>query len=219
MTASASGAAGSVRPLDAGRRDFLTLLAGAGAVIGAGAFAWPLIDSLSPRGVENGLIPTVDVDLSKLAPGQQMEVSWDGHPISVVRRSQATLLALQDPRLVRQLRDPDSLQRQQPDYLANWHRSIVAEYGVFVGLCTRCGCATRYTPPAGTSFNGAAAGAGGFACPCDGSRFDLAGRVFRDAPARFNLAVPPYLMRDKQVLRIGTSPDDLTFDFATVRRL
>ncbi len=200
------------------RRDFLTLLTGAAALVGVGGFVWPFLDSLSPAGGSDSANADVDVDLSKLAPGQQVVVVWRGKPVFVVHRSPEALIKLQDTNLTNRLRDWTSKERQQPDYVVNWHRSIAPEYGVMVGICTHLGCVPGYVPnPSPTEP--AANWPGGFACPCHGSKFDLAGRVFIGSPAGYNLPVPPYSMPSKTSLRIGSSPDDLDFDFESIRQL
>ena len=200
------------------RRDFLTLLTGAAAVVGVGGFVWPFLDSLSPAGSSDSADANVDVDLSKLAPGQQVVVVWRGKPVFVVHRSPEALIKLQDTNLTNRLRDWTSKERQQPDYVVNWHRSIAPEYGVMVGICTHLGCVPGYVPnPSPTEP--VANWPGGYACPCHGSKFDLAGRVFTGSPAGYNLPVPPYSMPSKTSLRIGSSPDDLDFDFESIRQL
>ena len=200
------------------RRDFLTLLTGAAAVVGVGGFVWPFLDSLSPPGANDGANADVDVDLSKVAPGQQIVVVWRGKPVFVVHRTPDALLKLQDTNLTTRLRDWTSRERQQPDYVVNWHRSLTPEYGVMVGICTHLGCVPGYVPNASPT-EPVADWPGGYACPCHGSKFDLAGRVFAGAPAFYNLPVPPYSMPTKTSLRIGTSPDDLDFDFNSIRQL
>ncbi|WP_419728489.1 ubiquinol-cytochrome c reductase iron-sulfur subunit [Lichenicola sp.] len=200
------------------RRDFLTLLTVATASVGACAFAWPFLDSLGPANPGDPPDAVVEVDLTKLAPGQQMVVVWRGHPVFVVRRTADELRALQDAALLHELRDPASAQLQQPDYAVNWHRSIVPEIGVLVGVCTHLGCVPRFRPGAEGNASPVAE-AGGYACPCHGSRFDLAGRVFTGAPAPFNLPVPPYSLPQPTVLRIGVDPDGSSFDFESIRQI
>ncbi len=200
------------------RRDFLTLLTGAAAVVGAGAFAWPFLDSLSPAGSGDSADATVDVDLSKLAPGQQIVVVWSGRPVFVVHRPPEALAGLQDPELASRLRDPLSKQPQQPSYASNWHRSIAPAYGVMIGICTHLGCVPGYVPrPSPTTP--IPQWPGGYACPCHGSKYDLAGRVFTGYPAFYNLPVPPYALPTATSLRIGVSPEGADFNFATIRQL
>jgi len=196
------------------RRDFLTLLTVATATLGAGAFVWPFLDSLNGTGGETA-DAVVDVDLTPLAPGQQIVVVWRGKPVFIVRRTPEALRRLQDAALAQRLRDPESRQYQQPKFAENWHRSAVPEYGVMVGVCTHLGCVPRYRPAPEASDRWP----GGYACPCHGSRFDLAGRVFTGAPAPYNLPVPPYAMRGPTLLRIGADDADPAFDFSAIRQI
>ena len=199
------------------RRDFLSLLTVATAGLGACAFSWPFLDSLGRPAARDGADAAVDVDLSTLSPGSQTVVAWRGMPVFVVRRTAAALRRLQhaEPQL---LRDPNSTERQQPAYATNWHRSIAPEFGVMVGICTHLGCVPRFHPEAGPASGGADR-PGGYACPCHGSRFDLAGRVLVGAPAQYNLPVPPYRLATPSRLRIGVDPDGPAFDFDGIRRI
>ncbi len=200
------------------RRDFMTLLAGSVAAVGLGAFAWPFIDSMSPPVSAATDEETVDVDVGHLAPGTQTSVIWRGKPIFIVHRTDAQLLRLQDPNFTRALIDPASEAYQQPAYAVNWHRSISPSYGVLVGICTHLGCVPNFYPnPSATEP--VPNWQGGYLCPCHGSRYDLAGRVLRGSPARYNLPVPPYSMPGTTAVRIGQSPDDLSFDFDNIKAL
>ena len=200
------------------RRDFLTLLTVATAAVGAGAFAWPFLDSLNSAGGGDVADTSVEVELGHLAPGQQIVVTWRGNPVFVVRRTPDVLQRLQDAALDARLRDPASVERQQPGYAVNWHRSIVPEFGVMVGICTHLGCVPRFRPAPDAA--GAAGGwPGGYACPCHGSRFDLAGRVFTGAPAQYNLPVPPYSLSPSLRLRIGDDMQDPGFTFDGIRQI
>ena len=199
------------------RRDFLSLVTVATAGLGACAFSWPFLDSLGRRGAPDEADAAVDVDLSTLAPGGQMVAVWRGMPVFVVRRTADALRRLQaeEPQ---HLRDPDSVERQQPAYATNWHRSIAPEFGVMVGICTHLGCVPKFRPTPDTA-PGSGDWPGGYACPCHGSRFDLAGRVFVGAPAQYNLPVPPYRLTGPSRLRIGVDPDGPAFDFGGIRRI
>ena len=200
------------------RRDFLTLLTVATATVGAGGLAWPFLDSLNSASTGEAADMTVDVDLSPLAPGQQLVATWRGYPVFVVRRTPDALRRLQEASLLTRLRDPHSTARQQPAYAVNWHRSLVPEFGVMVGICTHLGCVPRFRPPAGAA-GGAEGGSGGYACPCHGSRFDLAGRVYVGAPAQYNLPVPPYAMLSPTRLRLGDTTQDVGFDFDGIAQI
>jgi ubiquinol-cytochrome c reductase iron-sulfur subunit len=147
-----------------------------------------------------------------------MSVIWQGKPIFILHRTDEQLLRLQDPNFTTDLIDPASEEYQQPAYAVNWHRSIEPAYGVLVGICTHLGCVPNFFPnPSAT--DPVANWKGGYLCPCHGSRYDLAGRVLRGSPARYNLPVPPYSMPGKTAVRIGQSPDDLSFDFDKIRQL
>ncbi len=203
------------------RRDFLSLVTIATAGLGACAFAWPFLDSLGRRTAPDDADTAVDVDLAPLAPGQQVVAVWRGMPVFVVRRTADTLHRLQAATTQHLLRDPNSAERQQPTYAANWHRSIVPEFGVMVGICTHLGCVPKFRPGSGSEPEPAGSGdwPGGYACPCHGSRFDLAGRVFEGAPAQYNLPVPPYRLMEPSRLRIGVDPDGPAFDFDSIRKI
>ncbi|GAN68810.1 ubiquinol-cytochrome c reductase iron-sulfur subunit [Acetobacter orleanensis] len=197
----------------AGRRDFLGMVTTAGTVTGLAACAIPFVASLKPQDSAAAHLP-VDVDLSKLAPGQQMTAVWQGKPIFILRRTAEDLAKLQDPKLVEQLRDAQSDALQQPTYARNWHRSLVPDYGVYVGICTHLGCVPAYTAPAAAPDQ-----TGRYACPCHGSQFDLAGRVFKGAPAPYNLPVPPYVLPTPTTLRLGENPKGESFDFSTIEQI
>jgi ubiquinol-cytochrome c reductase iron-sulfur subunit len=197
------------------RRDFLTLLALAGAAVGVGAVAWPFIDSMEPAADTLAAGEPLDVDVSKIAPGQQIVVVWRGKPILVVRRTPEALKTLQSPALLRILSDPDSKTLQQPTYAENWHRSINPEFAVLVGICTHLGCVPNFYPNA-SATDPQPNWPGGYLCPCHGSKYDLAGRVYSGVPAPYNLPVPPYNMVNAKTVRIGDNPPGNDFDLNTI---
>lgn len=198
------------------RRDFLKLVTGATAAIGTAAFAWTLIDSMNPAADVIAAGAPMDIDLSKIAPGQQVIVRWRGDPILIVNRTPAALKTLQEPSLVSRLSDPDSTVHQQPAYAENWHRSINPEFAVLVGICTHLGCLPSYMPQPDPTTP-APNWPGGYFCPCHGSKYDLAGRVYSGVPAPYNLPVPPYNFPTKTTLRIGESPaGQLAFELDSV---
>ena len=197
------------------RRDFLQLVAAAGAAVGLGAIIWPLIDSMEPAADTLSVGAPMDVDLSKMEAGQQIIVLWRGKPILLVNRPPAALKMLQDASLVSRLSDPDSTALQQPPYAQNWHRSLVPELVVLVGICTHLGCLPGYFPKPDAS-DPAPGWPGGYFCPCHGSKYDLAGRVYKGVPAPYNLPVPPYLMVNDKTVRIGENPVGQTFDLNSV---
>ncbi|KXV59603.1 ubiquinol-cytochrome C reductase [Acetobacter tropicalis] len=199
-----------------GRRDFLGMVTIAGTVTGVAACSIPFVESLTPQDSASAHLP-VDVDLSKLAPGQQTTVVWQGKPVFILHRTPEDIAKLQDATLTDRLRDGDSHDLQQPAYAKNWHRSLTPEYGVYVGICTHLGCVPSYAPaPGGTPPDAKTTPAGGYACPCHGSKFDLAGRVFKGAPAPYNLPVPPYFMPTPTTIRLGENPKGQDFDFSTI---
>jgi ubiquinol-cytochrome c reductase iron-sulfur subunit len=197
------------------RRDFLYLMTAATGAVGVAATVWPLIDQMNPDASTIAAAGPVDIDLSHVQPGQQLVVLWAARPVFIVNRMKSALDGLQDPKLLARLRDPDSQNLQQPAYAANWHRSIKPEYLVVVGVCTHLGCIPKYFP-APNANDPAPDWPGGYFCPCHGSKYDLAGRVFVNVPAPYNLPVPPYRFPDDKTLRIGENPPDQTFDFDSI---
>jgi len=199
MSNSSSMAAPGV-PAEAGapmsdRRKFL--LAATAAVGGAGglAVAFPFVASWMPSERAKAAGAPVDVEIGAIEPGMLVRAEWRGQPVWIVRRT-PEMLATLDP-LKGKLADPDSKSPQQPAYAQNATRSIKPELLVLVGICTHLGCSpTDRLQPADDWV-------GGFYCPCHGSIFDLAGRVFAGMPAPTNLIVPPYQFLTDTRLRIG----------------
>ncbi|PWV61813.1 ubiquinol-cytochrome c reductase iron-sulfur subunit [Plasticicumulans acidivorans] len=187
-----------------GRRRFLTATATVVGGVGAAFVAVPFLKSWSPSERAQAAGAPVEADISKLDAGQIMTVEWRGKPVWVVRRTQAMLDAL--PTLDGMLRDPKSLEPQQPAFATNEYRSIKPEVLVLVGICTHLGCSPTFRPDLAPADLGPE-WKGGFFCPCHGSRFDLAGRVFQGVPAPLNLEVPPYkFLSDTRVL-VGVSAE------------
>ncbi len=187
--------------VDTDKRRFLTNATTVVGSIGAVAVAIPFISSMSPSAKAEAAGAPVEVDISKLDIGQLLTIEWRGKPVWIFRRSQeslSTLATLED-----QLRDPHSdEQAQQPNCCKNTTRAIRDDLMVLVGICTHLGCSPTYRPdlaPAdlGTDWQG------GFFCPCHGSKFDLAGRVYKSVPAPTNLVVPPYYFINDYQLLIG----------------
>lgn len=197
------------------RRDFLGLVTGAFAAIGGAAVAWALIDTMNPAADVIAAGAPIDLDISKVEPGQQIVIRWRGDPILVVNRSPAMLKTLQDTKLVSILADPDSKVHQQPPYAENWHRSSNPEFAVLVGICTHLGCLPNYLPKPNPT-EPVPDWPGGYLCPCHGSKYDLAGRVYQNVPAPDNLPVPPYNYTSKTILRIGENPPGVTFQLSEV---
>ena len=187
--------------VDVDKRRFLTNATTVVGGIGAIAVAIPFISSLSPSAKAQAAGAPVAVDISKLAIGQMITAEWRGKPVWVLRRSEETLATL--PTLVSELRDPDSDNTdQQPDYCKSPGRSIRDDILVVVGICTHLGCSPTHRPELAPEDLGSD-WKGGFFCPCHGSTFDLAGRVYSGVPAPTNLVVPPYHYLSENQLLIG----------------
>ena len=184
--------------VDKGRRRFLIAATGVAGGIGLAGAAVPFASSWLPSEKTQAAGAPVEVDVSKLEPGQKMTVEWRGKPIWILRRTQASIDSLAEH--IKHLRDPSSEVEQQPQYARNHHRSIKPEFLVLIGLCTHLGCVPAYQPTIGEFGPD---WVGGFFCPCHGSTFDLAGRVFQGVPAPINLEVPPYKFTDEHILVIG----------------
>jgi len=184
--------------VDERRRQFLLTTTGVLGGVGALCALTPFVSSWMPSAKAQAAGAPVQVDLSKIEPGQQVTVEWRGRPVWIIRRTAEMLKHLNDT--TAQLRDPDSLVEQQPSYAQNKFRSIKPEYLVLIGICTHLGCSPKYKPfekELGPDWPG------GFYCPCHGSMFDLAGRVFKSVPAPINLEVPPYRYISEHEIIIG----------------
>ena len=183
------------------RRHFLTVATAVTGGVGVVATAVPFVSSFQPSARAQALGAPVEVDISKVEVGALLKVEWRGHPIYIVHRSKEMLanLGMHD----NLLRDPTSMESIQPSYAMNEYRSIRPEILVLLGVCTHLGCAPLARFEVGTPDLGAN-WPGGFYCPCHGSRFDLAGRVFVDVPAPTNLTVPPYRYVNDSTLLIGS---------------
>ena len=197
------------------RRDFLYVATAAAAAVGAVAVMYPLIDQMEPDASTLAAGGPVDFDLSKLQAGQQAVVRWRSRPVVIINRPPAALKTLQDPKLLAQLSDANSTVIQQPPYAENWHRSIKPEHGFLVGICTHLGCIPMFYPdPSNTTPT--SNWVGGYFCPCHGSKYDLAGRVFSGVPAPYNLPVPPYRYVSDTTVRIGENPPDVSWEFSSI---
>ena len=187
--------------VDTDKRRFLTNATTVVGSIGAIAVTIPFISSLSPSAKARAAGAPVEVDISKLDIGQLLTIEWRGKPVFVFRRSEETLSTLAN--LKSELRDPHSEELgQQPDYCKNDLRSIRQDLMVLVGICTHLGCAPTYRPELAPEDLGPD-WQGGFFCPCHGSTFDLAGRVYQSVPAPTNLVVPPHYFINDNKLLIG----------------
>jgi ubiquinol-cytochrome c reductase iron-sulfur subunit len=200
---------------DLPRRDLLSLVTMAGAAIGVGAVAWPFIDSMNPAKDTLAAGEPIDVDVTKIEPGQQIIVMWRGNPIFIVRRTKDVLERLQDPAQVSRLKDAQSTVLQQPAYAVNWHRSVKEEFAVLVGICTHLGCVpTLYAKP--DAAQPVENWPGGYFCHCHGSKYDLAGRVYNAVPAPYDLPVPPCVFLNDNTVRIGQNPSGTDFELNSV---
>ncbi|MDH3441423.1 MAG: ubiquinol-cytochrome c reductase iron-sulfur subunit [Gammaproteobacteria bacterium] len=183
------------------RRHFLTVATAVTAGAGAAATAVPFVASFKPSARAQALGAPVERDVSKLEPGAMVKVEWRGKAVFILRRTEAMLDELN--RIAELLADPNSeVADQQPNYAVNVWRSIRPEYLVVEGVCTHLGCA----PTARFDLGAGDLGAdwpGGFFCPCHGSKFDLAGRVFKSVPAPTNLKVPPHRYVNDTTILIG----------------
>jgi len=168
--------------------------------VGAAALGVSMLASMSPSARAKAAGAPVEADISKLAPGQMLTVEWRGKPVWIVRRTPEALASLES--VLGELSDPDSLVEQQPPYAQNATRAIKDEFLVVVGICTHLGCSPTYRPEVAAPDLGAD-WEGGFFCPCHGSKFDFAGRVYAGVPAPTNLEVPPYMYLDDNRILVG----------------
>jgi ubiquinol-cytochrome c reductase iron-sulfur subunit len=185
--------------VDRNRRHFLTIATAVTGIAGIGAASIPFLASLQPSARAQALGAPVEVPIGSLDPGEMVRVMWRGRVVFVLRRDTGMLERLAQNRDL--LADPDSMvETQQPAYAANDTRSVKAEFLVVEGACTHLGCAPlpefEVGPDALMEY-------GGFFCPCHGSKFDLAGRVYKGVPAPTNLRVPPYRFVRDDLIMIG----------------
>lgn len=194
--------------VDRGRRRFLTgtttVVGGAGAL----ALAIPFFSSMSTSARAQAAGAPVEVDTTRVEPGQRLTFEWRGKPVWVVRRDEKMIERLEE--VESRLADPESQQSEQPDYAQNRHRSREPEFLVIVGVCTHLGCSPGYFPEAGASEM-SDDWLGGFFCACHGSRYDLAGRVYSGQPAPKNMPIPPHTFSsDGNTLVIGEDEETAT---------
>lgn len=180
------------------RRRFLVGATSVVGAAGAAGVAVPFVASWKPSARAKAAGAPVKANLAKIEPGSMITVEWRGQPVYIVRRTKEALAGLKQ--VEAEVSDPASDRPQQPDYAKNEYRSIKEEFLIVVGTCTHLGCAPKFRPEAGSID---AAWVGGFFCPCHGSKFDLAGRVYRGVPAPSNLLVPPHRYDSEYVVVIG----------------
>ena len=185
--------------VNVGRRRFLvaaTSVVGAAGAVGA---AVPFVGSWFPSAKAKAAGAPVKVNIAKVEPGQQMIAEWRGQPVFIVRRTEEILANLK--KIEGQLADPDSKQSDQPAYVNPELRSIKPEILLLIGICTHLGCSPSYLPDSfGEQVQVVTSG---FFCPCHGSKFDMAGRVFQGVPAPLNLVIPPYQFINDTTILVG----------------
>ena len=187
--------------VDTGRRKMLTVSASVVGVVGAAVAIVPFVSTMSPsaRALASGA--PVEVDVSKLEPGQKIQVEWRRKPVWIVRRSDKMVSLLDSTE--ERVRDPNSDELgQQPQFARNQARSLKPDVLVLVGICTHLGCSPTFRPELAPADLGPD-WVGGFYCPCHGSSFDMAGRVYKNVPANKNLEVPPYKYISDNVIVVG----------------
>ncbi len=187
------------KKVDKTRRNLVVAASVVGGAASIGA-AVPFVASMMPSERAKAAGAPVEVDISSIAPGEMKVFEWRGKPVWVIRRTEEMLASLKT--VTGKLTDPGSKDSLQPEYAKNEHRSLKPEVVVMEGVCTHLGCSPQMKPADAKAEMGADWG-GGFYCACHGSKFDLAGRVFRGAPAPTNLVVPPYTFLSDSTLLIG----------------
>lgn len=202
-TKSSAGACETCKPMDPERRTWITIACATGGVGAAGA-AVPFVASFAPSERARAAGAPVEIDIAELQPGQMVTAEWRGKPVWVVRRTPEQVAALEslNDRLADPMseRNPDAL---TPPYARNVHRSIKPEFLVAVGICSHLGCSPSPRFATGAQPSLPADWLGGFFCPCHGSTFDMAGRVFANVPAPDNLEVPPHMFLSDTRIIVG----------------
>jgi len=190
----------SAQGVNKNRRRVLIAATSVVGAVGAAYVAVPFIASMNPSAKARAAGAPVEADIGKLEPGALLRVKWRGKPVWVVNRTEKMLASLAElePTLV----DPDSDASSQPGYCKNKHRSIKEQYLVVIGICTHLGCSPTYRPDVAPEDLGPE-WKGGFFCPCHGSRFDLAGRVYKGVPAPTNLVIPKHVYVSDSIILVG----------------
>lgn len=181
--------------VDNSKRRFLTAATSVVGGVGVVTALVPFLSTWNPSARAKSAGAPVEADISKLEMGQQIIVKWRGKPVWVVRRSKEALATLSKHES--ELRDPNSDESDQPTYAKNQTRSIKPEYLVAIGICTHLGCSPSYRPEITADWDG------GFFCPCHGSSYDIAGRVYQGVPAPLNLPIPPHRYVGGSTLLVG----------------
>ena len=188
------------KKFDINRRKFLLAATSATGAVGVCALGVPFVSSMSPSEKAKAAGAPVEFDVSQVTSGEIKTAEWRGQPVWILNRTEKMLSTLSDKKI---LTDPESKSPQQPKNCQNATRSIKPNLLVMVGICTHLGCS-----PTPKLKNGVEMGnnwEGGFFCPCHGSKFDLAGRVYKGSPAPTNLVIPPYRYSDDKTIIIGES--------------
>jgi len=190
----------SAQGVNKSRRRVLVAATSVVGAVGVGYALVPFIASMNPSAKARGAGAPVVADISKLEPGALLRVKWRGKPVWVVNRTDKMVASLAEvePKLV----DPNSNASEQPEYCKNKHRSIKEQYLVAIGICTHLGCSPTFRPDIAPEDLGPD-WKGGFFCACHGSRFDLAGRVFRGVPAPVNLVIPKHTFISETTILVG----------------
>jgi ubiquinol-cytochrome c reductase iron-sulfur subunit len=202
----------SEQTIDLKKRRFLTKATSVVGAVGVGFVAWPFLSTWKPSAKTKAAGAPIDIDISKLEAGQLVRVLWRKKPVWIFMRDEKALDALNSDGLIKILDDPDGTgnsKNQQPAYVTSNFRSIKNKesVAVIVGVCTHLGCSPTYRPEPGAADLGGDSWKGGFYCPCHGSKFDLAGRVYAGVPAPTNLVIPPYRYVSDSLIRIGVDPE------------
>jgi ubiquinol-cytochrome c reductase iron-sulfur subunit len=185
-----------------GRRRFLTVATSVVGAAGAVGFMVPFVGSWNPSAKAKAAGAPVTINLAKIAPGQMITEEWRGKPVYIIRRTQEALDGLKKVEDI--ISDPTSEKSTQPAYISGKEgRSLKPEFMIMLGVCTHLGCAPKFRPDVGAKDLGGESWQGGFFCPCHGSKFDLAGRVYKGVPAPLNLEVPPHQYVSDTVVIIG----------------
>lgn len=190
--------------VNTGRRRFLvaaTSVVGAAGAVGA---AVPFVGSWFPSAKAKAAGAPVKVNVGKIQPGQQIVAEWRGQPVFIVRRTEEILANLE--KVASSVSDPESKASVQPEYVDRKLRSIKPEILVLVGLCTHLGCSPSFRPELAPADLGPE-WVGGYFCPCHGSKYDLAGRVYKAQPAPLNLPVPPHSYESDNVIVVGVDQE------------
>ncbi len=184
------------------RRRFLTAATSVVGAVGAVGVAVPFVGSWNPSAKAKAAGAPVTINLSKIEPGQMITEEWRGKPIYIIRRTKEALEGLKKMEGI--ISDPNSEKSIQPEYVTGQEsRAINPEYMIMLGVCTHLGCAPKFRPDVGAKDLGGDTWQGGFFCPCHGSKFDLAGRVFKGVPAPLNLEIPPHFYETDNIVVIG----------------